>query len=238
MLYNKKYKNKYYFKEKKMCKKFVTSFSGGKDSVLSLYLMKQKGYTPDSIIITVKKIDSWTHGINLKMIEEYENVLGLKVYPVICNMENYEKEFEKVLKKIKKERNVDICVFGDIDIKQHLDWNMQRCKNSGMKAIMPLEGINRENAVNMFINYGFKAIIKKINLNYLNESFLGKELNFKTIEEIKKYSEKNEIDIDICGENGEYHTVVIDGPLFKRAIKYELGDMKKEYQSILIDVNI
>lgn len=218
--------------------KFVTSFSGGKDCVLAMYLMKERGFIPDSIIITVKETDSWTHGINLKMIEEYENVLGLKVYPVFCRMDNYEEEFENTLRRIKKERGVNICVFGDIDIEQHLNWNKTRCENADMKAIMPLEKIDREEAVLKFIDSGFKAIIKKVNLNYLDKSFLGRELNRETIEDIKRYSEVKNIEIDLCGENGEYHTVVVDGPLFNKKLNYNLGEIKEEYQSAIIEVNI
>lgn len=218
--------------------KFVTSFSGGKDCVLAMYLMKERGFIPDSIIITVKETGSWTHGINLKMLEEYKRVLGLKVYPVFCRMDNYEEEFENTLMKIKEERGVDICVFGDIDIEQHLNWNKTRCKNTDMKAIMPLEKIDREEAVLKFIDSGFKAIIKKVNLNYLDKSFLGRELNRETIEDIKRYSKEQNVEVDLCGENGEYHTVVVDGPLFNKKLNYELGEIKEEYQSAIIEVNI
>lgn len=221
-----------------MDKKFVTSFSGGKDCAMSLYMMKEKGFIPDSIIITVKETNSWTHGINLKMIEEYEKVLGLKVYPVFCRIDNYEEEFEKTLKRIKEESDVNICVFGDIDIEQHLNWNKRRCKNVGMECIMPLEKINREEAVERFIDSGFKAIIKKVNLNYLNESFLGRELNRETIEDIKRYAKEKNIEIDLCGENGEYHTVVFDGPIFNRKLEYSFGEIKEEYQSATIEVII
>lgn len=221
-----------------MDKKFVTSFSGGKDCAMSLYMMKEKGFIPDSIIITVKETNSWTHGINLKMIEEYEKVLGLKVYPVFCRIDNYEEEFEKILKRIKEESDVNICVFGDIDIEQHLNWNRTRCKNVGMECIMPLEKINREEAVERFIDSGFKAIIKKVNLNYLNESFLGRELNRETIEDIKRYAKEKNIEIDLCGENGEYHTVVFDGPIFNRKLEYSFGEIKEEYQSATIEVII
>lgn len=218
--------------------KFVTSFSGGKDCALAMYLMKERGFIPDSIIITVKETNSWTHGINLKMIEEYEKVLGLKVYPVFCRIDNYEEEFEKTLKRIKEESDVNICVFGDIDIEQHLNWNKTRCKNTDMKAIMPLEKIDREEAVLKFIDFGFKAIIKKVNLNYLDKSFLGRELNRETIEDIKRYAKEKNIEIDLCGENGEYHTVVFDGPIFNRKLEYSFGEIKEEYQSAIIEVII
>lgn len=221
-----------------MNKKFVTSFSGGKDCMLSTYIMQERGYILDSMIIAVKEKNSWTHGISMEMIKKYEDVFGIKIYPIICNMNNYEQEFENTLKRIKKERDLEICVFGDIDIKEHLEWNKKRCKNSGMNAIMPLENADREKTVNKFIESGFKAIIKKVNLNYLDESFLGRELNLKTIEDIKRYGEKNNINIDLCGENGEYHTIVVDGKNFKKAINYKLGEISREYQSALIDVKI
>lgn len=221
-----------------MNKKFVTSFSGGKDCMLSTYIMQERGYILDSMIITVKEKNSWTHGISMEMIKKYEKIFEIKIYPVVCNINNYEKEFENTLKKIKKERNLDICVFGDIDIEEHLEWNKERCKNTGINAIMPLENIDREKAVKKFIDNGFKAVIKKVNLNYLDESFLGRELNLDTIEDIKKYGEKNNIAIDLCGENGEYHTIVVDGKNFKKTINYKLGKISREYQSALIDVEI
>ncbi len=103
---------------------------------------------------------------------------------------------------------------------------------------MPLEKINREEAVERFIDSGFKAIIKKVNLNYLNESFLGRELNRETIEDIKRYAKEKNIEIDLCGENGEYHTVVFDGPIFNRKLEYSFGEIKEEYQSATIEVII
>ena len=205
-----------------MNKKFALSFSGGKDSVMSLYIMMKKGYIPEVLLITVKEDNksSWTHSINEELLEEYRKKLGIDIECIYCGISDYEFKFEEKLKELKN-RGIEICVFGDIDIEEHLKWNNDRCENAGVKAVMPLKYCKREKAVKSFIEAGFKAVIKKVNLKYLDESFLGRELNYDTLEKMKL---KN---IDLCGENGEYHTIVTDGPIFKESIKFNLNDINK-----------
>ena len=199
-----------------MKKKFVVSFSGGKDSILALYRMIKSGYEPVALLITVKKdIDkSWTHGINSKLLNKVSESLQIPLLKVECDVCDYEKEFEKSLIKAKK-LGASICVFGDIDIEEHKNWDINRCKNAGIEASFPLWKENREKLVYEFIESGFTTIIKTVNLDYLNESFLGRELTKDVVFEIKKTG------ADICGENGEYHTFVIDGPLFKEKVSFE-----------------
>ena len=199
-----------------MKKKFVMSFSGGKDSILALYRMIKSGYEPVALLITVKKdIDkSWTHGINSKLLNKVSESLQIPLLKVECDVCDYEKEFEKSLIKAKK-LGASICVFGDIDIEKHKNWDINRCKNAGIEASFPLWKENREKLVYEFIESGFTTIIKTVNLDYLNESFLGRELTKDVVFEIKKTG------ADICGENGEYHTFVINVPLFKEKVSFE-----------------
>lgn len=199
-----------------MEKKFVMSFSGGKDSTLALYRMIKRGYEPVALLITVKKDSnkSWTHGLNRNLLKSVSKSLNIQLLEVECDVLHYEKEFEKNLKKAKK-LGANICVFGDIDIEEHKKWDMQRCKSVGLDAMFPLWKENRESLVYEFLDSGFTTIIKTVNLNYLDESFLGKELTKEIVKEIKKTG------ADACGENGEYHTFVIDGPLFKEKINFE-----------------
>ena len=107
-----------------------------------------------------------------------------------------------------------ICAFGDIDIELHRNWDLDRCKNTGIEAKLPLWQQNREELVYEFIDSGFETIINKVNLKYMGVEFLGKVLDRKIIEDIKLTG------ADACGENGEYHTFVIDGPLFKNRINF------------------
>ena len=198
-------------------KKFVISFSGGKDSMLALHRMIKRGYTPVALLTTVKKNEgeSWTHGINLDFLNRVSKSLGIDLITVECGVSEYESEFERKLLEA-KEKGATICVYGDIDIEHHRQWGVDRCNAVNINAEFPLWQENREELVYEFIDNGYKAIIKTINLNNLGEEFLGEILTKDLIQKIK------ETGSDACGENGEYHTFVSDGPLFKIPINFEI----------------
>ena len=198
-------------------KKFVISFSGGKDSMLALHRMIKNGYTPVALLTTVKKNEgeSWTHGINLDFLNRVSKSLGIDLITVECGVSEYESEFERKLLEA-KEKGATICVYGDIDIEHHRQWGVDRCNAVNINAEFPLWQENREELVYEFIDNGYKAIIKTINLNNLGEEFLGEILTKDLIQKIK------ETGSDACGENGEYHTFVSDGPLFKIPINFEI----------------
>lgn len=197
--------------------KVVVSFSGGKDSTLSLYRMIKRGYRIIGLLVTFdKKNDSCFHRIPKDILREVSRVLEIPLIEVNCgDGKDYEEEFEKAL-KVAKSQGAEICVFGDIDIENHKKWCLDRCDVAGVKGEFPLWQENRESLTNEFIDYGFKAIIKKVNLNNLGEEFLGRELTKGVVNEIKSLGS------DPSGENGEYHTLVFDGPIFKESIKFNI----------------
>jgi uncharacterized protein (TIGR00290 family) len=199
-----------------MSKKFVMSFSGGKDSTLALYRMIKKGYTPIGLLVTVKKgaSSSWTHSINRELLNKVSKSLDIPLMLVECEVSEYEVKFKEMLEKA-KEMGASCCVFGDIDIKDHRKWCEDRCSEAGIEAILPLWQEDREKLVYEFIDSGFSTVIKKVNLTYLPSDFLGKVLTKNIVEEIKQLGS------DPCGENGEYHTFVVNGPLFKEEIKFK-----------------
>ncbi|WP_282192619.1 diphthine--ammonia ligase [Romboutsia ilealis] len=195
--------------------KFIMSFSGGKDSILALYRMIKKGYEPIALLTTVKKNQekSWTHGLGKEFLHRISKSLDIPLLLVECDVNEYERKFEEALIKA-KDMGATMCVFGDIDIELHKKWDVDRCKNAGIKAELPLWQQNREDLVYEFIDSGFTTVINKVNLKYMGIEFLGKELNREIIDDIKSTGS------DACGENGEYHTFVVDGPLFKNRIDF------------------
>ena len=116
-------------------------------------------------------------------------------------------------------------VYGDIDIAHHKQWGIDRSKNAGLDYEFPLWQEDREKLVYEVIDSGFKAVIKKVNLDYLSEDFLGKTLTKELIEKIKSKG------VDPCGENGESHTFVVDGPIFdyKINIKHDESKIEENY---------
>ena len=195
--------------------KFIMSFSGGKDSILALYKMIKKGYEPVALLTTIKKDKekSWTHHLDNNFLRRVSESLEIPILLVECDVDDYERKFEEALFKA-KDMGATICAFGDIDIELHRNWDLDRCKNTGIEAKLPLWQQNREELVYEFIDSGFETIINKVNLKYMGVEFLGKVLDRKIIEDIKLTG------ADACGENGEYHTFVIDGPLFKNRTNF------------------
>ena len=204
-------------------KKFVLSYSGGKDCILAMYRKIKEGWTPVALLTTIKKSspESWTHGLTFDSLEEVSKSLDLPIIYVECEASEYEERFEDKL-RIAKDMGAETVVYGDIDIELHKKWGVDRAENSGLNYEFPLWQEDREKLVHEFIDSGFKALIKKVNLNYMSSDFLGKTLTKDLIEEIKATGS------DACGENGEYHTFVYDGPIFKNRIFINSEDVKLE----------
>lgn len=204
-----------------MKKKFVVSYSCGKDSTLSLYRMIKKGHIPVALLVTVDKkvLRSWFHGIPDKLLKDVSKSLDIPLVLVASNgKENYGETFVEALKKVKEEMGAEACVFGDIDLMAHRTWCEDKCEKAGLEAVFPLWEEDREDLTYEFIDSGFKTVIKNVKLSILGEEFLGEVLTKDVVERLKAAGS------DACGENGEYHTFVFDGPLFKEKINFETGD--------------
>ena len=209
--------------------KFIMSFSGGKDSILALYRMIHEGHEPVALLTTVKKNQekSWTHGLDNEILYRISKSLDIPLLLVECDVNEYERKFEEALIKA-KDMGATMCVFGDIDIELHKKWDVDRCNNARIKAKLPLWQQNREDLVYEFIDSGFKTVIKNVKLECMGEDFLGKILTREVVKDIK------ETGSDACGENGEYHTFVYDGPIFKYPIKFQhLNIIKNETHGFL-----
>jgi uncharacterized protein (TIGR00290 family) len=195
---------------------FAISYSGGKNSVLALHRMLEQGHNPVAMITTVniEQRRSWFHGIQNELLDAVSKSLDIPLIICECTPDNYTQAYEQSLAKSMK-MGADSCVFGDIDIDAHKTWDEERCKNVGIKCILPLWQQGREALVRELLTKGFKSIIKIEDSNKLDGSFLGQTLTMPLIEKMKA------VGVDPCGENGEYHTFVYDGPIFAYPISFE-----------------
>ena len=197
---------------------FAISYSGGKDSALALYKTIKQGHKPVALITTVnvEQNRSWFHGIQNGLLHSVSSSLQIPLIICECTPNNYAQSFEKSLVKARL-MGADSCVFGDIDINGHKDWNEERCQKAGLKCVLPLWQQDREMLTRETVAAGFKALIKIVDSKKLEDSFLGQTLTEPLIDKIKATG------IDVCGENGEYHTFVYDGPIFTSPIAFEIG---------------
>lgn len=212
----------------------IVSFSGGKDSMLALYRAIQAGHEVCAIMTTSSgTTHSCFHDIDLNIIQNVSEMIGVAFEPVMCSEGNeYTKDYERALLKLKDKYQLQAVIFGDIDLMAHLDWCTKRCLNCGLEAIFPLWQQDRVEIVESFVNLGFKTIIKRVTKEQLDKAFLGRVLDHQLIKEFV------ELGIDACGENGEYHSLVYDGPIFKKPVHLKLLNTIEHENSYSLDVEL
>lgn len=205
--------------------KFALSFSGGKDSILALHKMAAAGHEPAALLVMCREDGqrSWVHGMDKEMLEAVSGALEIPLFCCQAGGETYAEDMENALRELKKQ-GVEACVFGDIDIADHRAWDEARCAASGLQAVLPLWGCDRLENVREAVSLGYRCVIKCVRNGVLPETLLGKTLSEETLSEMEACG------IDLCGENGEYHTVVTDGPLFKHPVSLgNRGNVRLEY---------
>lgn len=198
--------------------KFAMSYSCGKDSALALYRMVQQGHEPVALVVTVNEAQqrSWFHGVQQELLESVSDSMGIPLVLCRCKPEAYAESFEAGLLRA-KEMGATACVFGDIDEPGHREWDEARCKAAGLDCVLPLWQQNRETLTREGIETGLKAIVKIVQLSSLDVSYLGRILDWELAKAIQAAG------ADMCGENGEYHTFVCDGPLFRYPVPIQRG---------------
>lgn len=197
---------------------FFCSWSGGKDSCLSLYHAIQKGGKPKYLFtMMIENGDiSRSHGIPLNIIQKQAEALDIKFSTCKSSWDTYECLFKEKMKEYKIE-GIEYGVFGDIDLDEHKDWEDKVCSCAGIKSYLPLWKRDRVQIVKEFINLGFKAMIICVDGRVLDKKFIGRILDHELINEMQSMG------IDPCGEGGEFHTIVIDGPIFKNAVEININ---------------
>ena len=203
----------------KKARAFV-SWSGGKESSLACYKAGKGKNIKVSCFLNMISEDgkrSRSHGISSDLLKRQAEAMEISIVQTRTTWENYEEKFKKAVLNLRKE-NVKTGIFGDIDLQEHRDWIERVCKETGIKPILPLWKKERESLLDEFIRAGFKAIVVATKAEILSKEWLGCEVNKEFIENLKTIGR-----VDFCGERGEYHTFVYDGPIFKKPVEFVTG---------------
>ena len=195
--------------------KVVASWSGGKDSAYALHLAKQQGHEIMGLLTMMNEEKSKFHLIRSDLLDAQAEAIKVPLIKKQTINETYEQDFKTALAELKA-KNVEGLITGDIcQVAGHEeDWLNRVCREIGLKPIRPLwMGDTKQIYIN-YINAGFKATVVRTNLSNLGMEWLGQTLNREFYENILKLG-----NIDPCGEKGEYHTIVTDGPYFKKKIE-------------------
>lgn len=201
--------------------KCIFNWSGGKDSALALYhCLKNPNleikYLVTSINDSVNRVSM--HGVRHDLLLQQAKEIGIPLYeirlPEMPDMSVYDETMRIHLQKLKAE-GITHSIFGDIFLEDLKKYREDRLAEVGLKAIFPLWQRDTTELINEFLDLGFKTVIActQERLGFLVGEVITQDLiaNFPA-------------DIDVCGENGEFHTFAFEGPIFKKAIKYTLGE--------------
>ncbi len=198
-----------------MEKAFV-SWSGGKETSLACYKARQDKNLKVKYLLNMVSEDgrhSRSHGVSSALLRAQADAMGIPIIQRKTTWESYERVFKRAVSELKK-KGVKIGIFGDIDLQEHRDWVERVCKEIEIKPLLPLWKEDREELLKEFIRIGFKAIVVATKADLLGKEWLGRKIDEEFIKDLKKLN-----GVDLCGEKGEYHTFVTDGPLFKKRIE-------------------
>jgi uncharacterized protein (TIGR00290 family) len=194
--------------------KAFVSWSGGKESCLACYKATLKGLEVACLVnmVTIDGTHSMTHRMRSGILRAQAECIGIPIIQKKTTWDTYEKDFKEVVRELKAE-GVETGVFGDIDIQEHREWVHCVCEESGIEALEPLWGMERTHVLSAFIEAGFKAVVVCSRADLFDKDVL----NLPVDEFLAEYLVKRSI--DVCGEGGEYHTLVLDGPLFRNSME-------------------
>jgi diphthine-ammonia ligase len=190
------------------------SWSGGKDSCYALMMAKRSGHHVKALVNMMNENGeiSRSHGLPHSILQLQADAMHVPLVTQPTSWNDYETHFVQSLKTIKEIYSVETMVFGDIDLQQHRDWEEMVCSKAGMQAMLPIWKNDRSELITKMLDEGMKAIIVSCNTN-MGEHFLGRTLSNELVKELQA------IDVDVCGENGEFHTVVVNCELFQNPIQ-------------------
>lgn len=211
----------------------AVSWSGGKDSYLAYQKALAQGHEICSIITFLWEEPSLAHPINI--IELQAEALKMRHY----RAETKKPYFEHYIKEISilaKEEGIEGIVTGDIAPLDafHGNWMEKVCKELNLKLIRPLWGAERHQILEELISGGCRVIFSCVKKPWFDEKWLGRALNWESLEELKTLNAR--YGMDLCGENGEYHTLVVDAPIFSKVVEISKYGAARQHETFYMKI--
>ena len=194
----------------------ISSWSGGKDSCLACYKAIKSGINVKYLLnfISREYKRCCFHGLEAKILRMQSELAGIQLVQkeTSPDMKKYEEEFKSAVQELKS-KGINQMIFGDVYLNEHREWVERVCSELNSQAIEPLWNVPPEKVVEEFIESGFKAIVVSAKADLFGRDFVGRYVDSNFLEELKQRK------ICPCGENGEFHTLVVEGPIFKGKIE-------------------
>jgi len=207
------------------------NWSGGKDSSLCLHRVLEEGhYRVETLLTNVNTAHNRIsmHGVRRELLEAQAAAIGIPLQTVELSeqpgMEEYEQATAAKVADLKRQ-GCTHALFGDIFLEDLRLYREEKLQRQDIRCIFPLWEISTRELMQEFLEKGFKAIVVCVNSRFLDQQFCGRLIDASFVRDLPE-------NVDPCGENGEYHSFVFEGPLFKKAIPFQKGEVVfREYQS-------
>jgi uncharacterized protein (TIGR00290 family) len=216
-------------------KNALVSWSGGKDSCYAAIKAIEQGYQPQVLLNVLNEEGSFSrsHRIPKIILEAQAKLFQKPIQLISASWQQYETKFTAALKTLKAQYDLQVGIFGDIDLQAHRDWEESVCANVGLQAVLPLWQQDRKDLVMEMLHSGIQTIIVSCN-ETMGERFLGKQLTHELIDELES------LGIDPCGENGEFHTLVTYCALFQKPMPVRIAQKLKHesywFADLILDI--
>ena len=209
------------------------SWSGGKDAYLALQRAGAAGGRPRALLSMLEEggARSRGHGLPLETLRAQAAALGLPLVTRATTWDDYEEHFLDALGELRS-RGVTCGVFGDIDLEPHREWVERVCESAGLESRLPLWQEPRRVLLDELLAHNVRATVVVVRADRLDAGFLGRELDRDLVADLEAAG------VDACGEEGEYHTLVIDAPLFACAVPVSFDGVSERDGCRLLDVRL
>ncbi|MEE4246606.1 MAG: hypothetical protein V2I33_14445 [Kangiellaceae bacterium] len=218
-----------------MKKKVLMSWSSGKDSAWALHkLQSDPAFDCIGLFCTVnKKFDRVAmHGVRIELLKMQAERLGLPLrlieIPYPCSNNDYESLMGECIQQAEQD-GIDCFAFGDLFLEDIKNYRLDTLKNSRIEAIFPIWQIPTKQLAETMISSGIKAILTCVVPKQIPEQFAGRVFNQELLDELP-------LSVDPCGENGEFHSLVVDAPNFSYPIDIKLGKVIERDGFVFADV--
>ena len=201
----------------------LMSWSGGKDSCIALHdIQKARKHRVAALLTTVT--DDYDrismHGVRRELLERQATSLGLPLRQVLISKDATNEEYEMKMAEafdVYRPQGVHAIAFGDLFLEDVKAYREQFLARHDMRGLFPVWKRDTTCFIKEFIELGFKAVVTCVDSQVLDQSFAGRTIDEGFLSSLPS-------SVDPCGENGEFHTFVFDGPNFKEPVKFLLGD--------------
>jgi len=203
--------------------KIIFCWSGGKDSALALNrILQDDRYEVASLLTTCNEHFQRVsmHGVRLELLDAQAKAIGLPLEKVFVSQRSSNEEYQEKMSACllaHKARGITGCVFGDIFLEDLKRWREENLARVGLHGIFPLWKIDSRKLIGEFISLGFGSVICCVNDAYLGEDAVGRNINAEFIASLPP-------EVDVCGENGEFHSFAFAGPVFKQSVRFKVGE--------------